>query len=129
MLDHFVFNVPKAQFSDIVTWYLTALAPLTYTKQYDYPGQACGLGTSPDAAPFWIGASDTPGASGFHLAFKAKSHEEVDRFHAAALKAGGTCNGKPGLREMYGPNYYGAFVLDPLGNNIEVVDKTVAVKE
>ena len=47
--------------------------------------------------------------------------EQVDQFHKSALDAGGTCNGKPGLRTHYHPNYYAAFVLDPCGNNIEVV--------
>lgn len=115
MLDHFVFKVPKARFDEVVTWYLSALAPLNYTKQFDYEGQACGLGTSKDAATFWIGASDEPGASGFHLAFKANSHDDVDKFYEEAVKAGGKGNGEPGPREMYGPHYYGAFVLDPMG--------------
>lgn len=48
-------------------------------------------------------------------------HETVDAFHKAALEAGGVCNGAPGLRPKYHPNYYGAFVYDPLGNNVEVV--------
>ena len=48
-------------------------------------------------------------------------HKQVDGFHAAGTAAGGTCNGKPGIREHYAPNYYGAFVTDPVGNNSEVV--------
>ncbi|KAF2450940.1 glyoxalase family protein [Karstenula rhodostoma CBS 690.94] len=123
MLDHFTFTVPPAQYDAIVTWYLAALAPLNYTKQFDFPGHACGLGPDKAQAVFWIGAGEGATARGFHLAFKAEHHETVDRFHAAALKAGGEDNGGPGLRERYGPHYYGAFVLDPLGNNIEVVDK------
>ena len=115
MLDHFVFNVPRSQFEEIVTWYLAALAPLNYTKQFDYPGKACGLGTSTEEAPFWIGVSEESGPRGFHIAFKAKSHDVVDRFYEEVVKAGGRDNGKPGPRPMYGPNYYGAFVLDPLG--------------
>lgn len=115
MLDHFVFEVPRFQFEEVVNWYLAALAPLGYAKQYDYPGHACGLGTSKEMAPFWIGASDGPGVHGFHLAFKATSHDVVDKFYEAALQAGGKDNGKPGPRERYGPNYYGAFVMDPLG--------------
>ena len=55
-----------------------------------------------------------------HLAFQAPDRATVDRFHSAAIAAGGTDNGKPGLRP-YHPNYYGAFVLDPDGNNIEAV--------
>jgi catechol 2,3-dioxygenase-like lactoylglutathione lyase family enzyme len=56
-----------------------------------------------------------------HVAFRAADRETVDAFHAAALAAGGTDNGGPGLREIYHPHYYAAFVLDPDGNNIETV--------
>jgi catechol 2,3-dioxygenase-like lactoylglutathione lyase family enzyme len=63
----------------------------------------------------------TTGASHVHLAFQAKDRATVDRFHAAAVAAGGTDHGAPGLREQYHPGYYGAFVLDPDGNNIEAV--------
>ena len=56
-----------------------------------------------------------------HIAFSAPDRETVDAFHAAALAAGGTDNGAPGVRENYHPNYYGAFVLDPDGNNVEAV--------
>ncbi|KAF9730891.1 hypothetical protein PMIN06_005840 [Paraphaeosphaeria minitans] len=125
MLDHFTFNVPAAQYDAIVAWYLAALAPLGYTKQLDYPGHACGLGASPSSAAIWIGVSrdGAAAAHGFHLAFKAEDHETVERFYKAAIEAGGKDNGAPGPRDVYGPNYYGAFVLDPLGNNVEVVDK------
>ena len=69
---------------------------------------------------FWIGTRD--GAqTGVHVAFAADSRETVDAFHVAALEAGGTDNGGPGVREIYHPNYYGAFVLDPDGNNVEAV--------
>ena len=63
----------------------------------------------------------TTGPSHVHLAFQAKDRETVERFHAAAVAAGGTSHGEPGLREQYHPGYYGAFVLDPDGNNIEAV--------
>ena len=56
-----------------------------------------------------------------HVAFAADTREQVDRFHAAALAAGGTDNGGPGPRPEYSEGYYGAFVLDPDGNNIEAV--------
>lgn len=63
----------------------------------------------------------TTGPSHVHLAFQAKDRATVDRFHAAAVAAGGTDFGAPGLREQYHPGYYGAFVRDPDGNNIEAV--------
>lgn len=69
----------------------------------------------------WVDAADGAAVSSHvHLAFQAPDRATVDRFHAAALAAGGTDNGKPGERP-YHPGYYGAFVLDPDGNNIEAV--------
>jgi len=58
---------------------------------------------------------------GFHLAFSAKSTTEVDAFHRQALAIGGRCNGAPGWRPHYGPNYYAAFLIDPDGHKIEIV--------
>jgi len=69
---------------------------------------------------FWIGEGE-PLAGHFHVAFVAQSRADVDAFYDAALAAGGNDNGKPGLRPQYHANYYGAFVLDPDGNNIEAV--------
>jgi predicted lactoylglutathione lyase len=75
---------------------------------------------------FWIGRRDRGPDSGVHVAFTAENRETVDAFHAAALEAGGTDNGGPGVRELYHPDYYGAFVLDPDGNNVEAVCHTPA---
>ena len=69
---------------------------------------------------FWFGALGTPPGP-IHLAFTARTRDEVHAFHAAALAAGGRDNGRPGLRPQYHPNYYGAYVLDPDGHNIEAV--------
>lgn len=66
-------------------------------------------------------AMATTGATHVHLAFQAADRAMVDRFYAAALAAGGKDHGKPGVREQYHPDYYGAFVIDPDGNNIEAV--------
>ncbi len=63
--------------------------------------------------------------AGFHVAFSASSREAVDRFHAAALEAGGRDNGAPGLRPKYHEGYYGAYVFDPDGNNVEAVHHDV----
>ena len=60
-----------------------------------------------------------PPSEGFHLAFDAPDRPAVDRFHAAALAAGGADNGPPGLRPQYGPDYYAAFVIDPDGYHLE----------
>jgi catechol 2,3-dioxygenase-like lactoylglutathione lyase family enzyme len=69
---------------------------------------------------FWIGARGTA-QRGLHVAFTADSRATVDAFHAAALAAGAVDNGAPGVREIYHPTYYGAYVPDPDGNNIEAV--------
>ncbi|KAF2639607.1 glyoxalase/bleomycin resistance protein/dioxygenase [Massarina eburnea CBS 473.64] len=127
MIDHISFNVPPSRYQEIVTFYLAALAPLGYTKQMDISGIACGIGDSPSNARFWLGqfediAKHITGI--FHLAFMAKSRDVVDRFHQEAIKAGGKDNGEPGIRSKYHANYYAAFVVDPLGNNIEVVIHT-----
>jgi predicted lactoylglutathione lyase len=68
---------------------------------------------------FWIGARG-PAQTAVHVAFNAETREQVDEFHAAALAAGGRDNGEPGLRP-YHEHYYGAFALDPDGNNVEAV--------
>jgi catechol 2,3-dioxygenase-like lactoylglutathione lyase family enzyme len=81
------------------------------------------LGYGEDAVAFWVLRVDSPVApdmgSGLHFCFNALERKCVDAFHKTALKAGGRDNGKPGLREDYGPNYYAAFVIDPEGYRIE----------
>ena len=71
-----------------------------------------------DKAFFWIGGGAKP-KGGTHVAFTAPTRTDVDAFYHAALAAGGRDNGPPGLRPHYHPDYYGAFVLDPDGNNVE----------
>ncbi len=99
-------------------FYVQALGPLGYRVMMEPAPSVVGMGaTRPD---FWIAPAD--GAPTIcHLAFRADTEREVDAFHAAALAAGGTDNGPPGLRPHYHQNYYGAFVLDPDGNNVEAV--------
>jgi catechol 2,3-dioxygenase-like lactoylglutathione lyase family enzyme len=81
------------------------------------------LGYGKESPAFWVLAVKRPvaddAASGLHLCFDAPDRKSVDRFHAAALEAGGRDNGKPGLRAAYGDNYYAAFVADPDGYRIE----------
>lgn len=80
-----------------------------------------GVGFGPPSQPlFWIGAGDALQGK-LHVAFAAADRRAVDALHRAAIVAGGTDNGAPGLRPHYHPNYYGAFVLDPDGHNIEAV--------
>ncbi|MFZ0088054.1 MAG: VOC family protein [Solirubrobacteraceae bacterium] len=66
-------------------------------------------------------SAEYPGGAAVHIAFAAESRGQVDAFYAAALAAGGRDNGEPGLRPEYSEGYYGAFVIDPDGNNVEAV--------
>ena len=114
MLDHISLRVQDH--SRAVAFYRAALAPLGYRVLMEFQG-AAGLGAGmPD---FWLMATEQP-LNPTHVAFSA-DRATVDAFHAAALAAGGTDNGPPGLRADYHPHYYGAFVRDPEGNNVEVV--------
>jgi catechol 2,3-dioxygenase-like lactoylglutathione lyase family enzyme len=117
MLDHVGIDVSDYQRSK--AFYEKALAPLGLKMIMEPAPDVGGFGA--DFPFFWIGKRDRGPQSGTHIAFRAKDQETVDAFYAAALEAGGTDNGGPGLREIYHPNYYGAFVLDPDGNNVEAV--------
>jgi catechol 2,3-dioxygenase-like lactoylglutathione lyase family enzyme len=100
-------------------FYEQALAPLGYEVLMDFgDGQVVGMGIGrkPD---FWFSSGEV--SSPVHVAFSAPDRETVDAFYAAALAAGGKDNGAPGLRPEYHPGYYGAFVYDPDGNNVEAV--------
>jgi catechol 2,3-dioxygenase-like lactoylglutathione lyase family enzyme len=115
MLDHVSLRV--SDFPRALAFYKAALAPIGYQVAMEYPGGA-GMGErgKPD---LWITATDRV-VLPTHIAFRA-DRARIDAFHAAALAAGGTDNGAPGLRADYHPNYYAAFIIDPEGNNIEVV--------
>ena len=95
-----------------------ALAPLGY-KILDESGGGAGFGAE-DKSALWI-APGAVHAPAVHLAFVASDRAKVNAFYEAALGAGGRDNGRPGVRESYGPSYYAAFVLDPDGNNVEAV--------
>jgi catechol 2,3-dioxygenase-like lactoylglutathione lyase family enzyme len=117
MLDHIGIAVSDVAAS--IAFYEKALGPLGYKVLMHFP-QAAGFGR--DGKPdFWIGQGATGGHA--HIAF-ATDRKAVDGFHAAAIAAGGTDNGPPGIRAHYHPNYYGAFVKDPDGHNIEAVCHT-----
>jgi catechol 2,3-dioxygenase-like lactoylglutathione lyase family enzyme len=102
------------------TFYDAALKPLGYSRLVD---SKSALGYGGDDAGLWVLASESPVKpdmkSGLHFCFTAKDRAAVDAFHAAALKAGGKDNGKPGVRADYSPNYYAAFAIDPDGYRIE----------
>lgn len=121
MIDHVGLNV--ADYARSKEFYEQALAPIGYEIVMDFEGEATGLGV-PGRPDLWLVRRDPVGFA--HIAFVVEERERVDAFHAAALGAGGTDNGGPGTREHYHPTYYAAFVLDPDGNNIEVVCHTPA---
>ena len=117
MIDHVVFWV--VDMARAKAFYDRALQPLGLVRITADDHEFAGYGV-PGKGYFWIGPSkEAP--SGTHIAFSAVDRATVDAFHAAALAAGGRDNGAPGLRPRYQANYYGAFVLDPDGHNIEAV--------
>lgn len=124
MIDHIGLSVSNLATSR--AFYEAALQPLGVALQIEVTEEMTGghgahLGFGkPDNPFFWIG-SGKAASTGVHVAFAAPDQATVDAFHAAALAAGGRDNGAPGLRPEYHPGYYGAFVLDPDGNNIEAV--------
>jgi catechol 2,3-dioxygenase-like lactoylglutathione lyase family enzyme len=133
MIDHITLCVSDC--GRAKAFYAAALAPLAYSPmaEFEHDGaQIAGFGwTGPDGrrkVDWWIVAhppgSRTAVSGPTHLALLAKDRTTVDAFFAAAMAAGGKDNGAPGLRPHYHADYYGAFVLDPDGNNIEAVCHT-----
>lgn len=116
LFDHIGFNV--TDFAASREFFTRALAPLGIGIRME--GEAWAVVGRQGEGFLWFGSlGDTPGP--IHIAFAAKTREEVRRFYEAALGAGGKDNGAPGLRPQYHPNYYAAFVIGPDGHNIEAV--------
>jgi catechol 2,3-dioxygenase-like lactoylglutathione lyase family enzyme len=114
MIDHVTLKVTDLQQSR--RFYQATLQPLGYVIAMEFP-QAVGFAV--DGKPdFWIA---TGPVCPTHVAFAAKDRASVDAFFRAAVAAGGKDNGRPGLRAHYHPQYFGAFVLDPDGHNVEAV--------
>lgn len=117
-LDHIGLSV--ADYPRSKAFFTAALAPLGITLIMEAEGWAgFGRGGKPD---FWFGAgADGAAKAPMHIAFAAENRAQVDAFYSAALSAGATDNGPPGIRAIYHPNYYGAFVIDLHGSNVEAV--------
>lgn len=122
MLDHITFGV--SDFARSVAFYDRAFAPLGISRLFNVPLEhtdgvkVTGYG---DLRPFfWIAEQDATHGK-LHIALSAADRDAVDAFHHEAVAAGGRDNGAPGPRPHYHPGYYGAFVLDPDGHNIEAV--------
>lgn len=123
MIDHT--GIAVSDFPRSKSFYTAALAPLGYSPLMELPAavtghtDVAGFGVPPKP-DFWI-SKGAPNQPPIHVAFRASSRAVVDAFYSAAMAAGGRDNGAPGLRPHYHPHYYGAFVLDPDGHNIEAV--------
>ena len=118
MLDHVTIGVSDIELS--TRFYDRALRPLGISRLYAEGERFAGYGMIGPKAFFWIGKRETS-RTGAHIAFAAADRASVDRSYKEAIAAGGKDNGPPGMRPNYHPNYYGAFVLDPDGHNIEAV--------
>jgi catechol 2,3-dioxygenase-like lactoylglutathione lyase family enzyme len=121
MIDHISIAVGDLKKGE--PFYTALLAPLGMRKLREWPDAAIGFGKK--YPEFWINKRTTMDRiaqdSGVHICLRAPDAAAVDAFHAAALKAGGSSDGAPGLRAKYHQNYYAAFVRDPDGNRIEAV--------
>lgn len=123
MIDHT--GIVVSDFQRSKTFYQQALAPIGYQLMMEFSAAVTGHADvagfgEPPKPDFWI-SRGTPNVPPLHIAFGTDKRALVDAFYQAALAAGGRDNGAPGLRPHYHPDYYGAFVLDPDGHNIEVV--------
>ena len=118
VVDHIGFAV--ADYERSKAFYARALEPLGVTLLMEFGGAAAAFGKS-GRPSFFVEGHGEPVRGRLHIALRAETRAQVDAFHAAALEAGGTDNGAPGVRAAYHPDYYGAYVLDPDGNNIEAV--------
>ena len=128
MIDHLGLRARDPEHVQMLkSFYMAALKPLGYEvlREFElehdigYIGVGLGVDGKPD---FWIGvatAGPTEPSGRLHLAFSAKDRPTVDAFYRAAIAAGAKDNGPPGPRPHYHPGYYGAFVIDPAGNNLE----------
>jgi catechol 2,3-dioxygenase-like lactoylglutathione lyase family enzyme len=123
MIDHT--GIIASDFNKSKEFYSAALAAIGYALLMELPASitgrtdVAGFG-EPPKPDFWI-SKGTPNNPPVHVAFRALTRAMVDAFYKAAISAGGRDNGVPGLRSHYHPHYYGAFVLDPDGHNVEVV--------
>jgi catechol 2,3-dioxygenase-like lactoylglutathione lyase family enzyme len=119
VIDHVTVGVSDLERSR--AFYARALLPLGFSEIADSPAGLPEVEFGLEEAPNFAISTAYPTGAPVHVAFAADRREQVDAFHAAALAAGGRDNGAPGLRPEYSEGYYGAFVLDPDGHNIEAV--------
>ena len=118
MFDHVKFGV--SDYAASKEFFLKALEPLGVTVVTEWPPNGVELSQPQSKVSLCLFQTEEKPAH-LHLAFLAENRQQVETFYRAALAAGGTDNGAPGLRPQYSGNYYAAFVIDPDGHNIEVV--------
>jgi catechol 2,3-dioxygenase-like lactoylglutathione lyase family enzyme len=123
MIDHT--GVNASNFNKSKEFYLKALSAIGYSLLVELPASVTGSTDvagfgEPPKPDFWV-SKGVPNNPPVHVAFRVATRAQVDAFFNAAIAAGGRDHGKPGVRPHYHPNYYGAFVLDPDGHNIEAV--------
>lgn len=126
MIDHL--STYATDYLATKSFYKAVFEPLGYSIQVEFTAEwnknfptqrMCAFGEKGQTT-FWI-IESTDAYTPRHIAFTAKCRSDVDRFYEVAIESGGECNGEPGLRPMYHEHYYGAFVFDPDGNNVEAV--------
>lgn len=123
MIDHT--GITVSDFNRSRTFYIHALEPIGYRLLLELPAAVTGTSDvagfgEPPKPDLWV-ASGKPNSPPVHIAIRVTNRAAVDAFYKAAIAAGGRDNGPPGVRAHYHPDYYGAFVLDPDGHNIEAV--------
>jgi catechol 2,3-dioxygenase-like lactoylglutathione lyase family enzyme len=119
MIDHVGLNV--SDLAAAKAFYAETLEPLGYRVWAEWEEESVGFAADENGPDFWIYRRGEEPSAPTHVSFRARDRETVDAFHAAGLAAGGSDNGEPGVRPHYHEQYYGAFVLDHDGNNIEAV--------
>ena len=120
MIDHVGLNV--SDLAAAKAFYAETLEPLGYRVWAEWEDDhVVGFAADESSPDFWIYTRGDEPSAPTHVSFRARDRETVDAFHAAGLAAGGSDNGRPGVRPHYHEQYYGAFVLDHDGNNIEAV--------
>ncbi|KAK4223085.1 Glyoxalase/bleomycin resistance protein/ dioxygenase [Podospora fimiseda] len=122
VIAHTGIKVPSSIHPSVVEFYVKALEPLGYTKALSlFNDSVVGFADAEGTLDWWISVAQDGVAQGAHTAFRAKDRATVNKFYEAAISAGAKDNGKPGPRQYSGPHYYGAYVFDPAGNNVEAV--------
>jgi catechol 2,3-dioxygenase-like lactoylglutathione lyase family enzyme len=119
MIDHVGLNV--SDLAAAKAFYAETLEPLGYRVWAEWEDESVGFAADESGPDFWIHTRGDEPSAPTHVSFRARDRETVDAFHQAGIAAGGSDNGAPGVRPHYHEQYYGAFVLDSDGNNIEAV--------